>query len=257
MRGRFVWHELMTSDPKKAADFYRTVIRWTMEDMDVGMTYTVFSSKKGQLGGIMGKPAGLPANVPSHWTPYVYVPDLEAASEQAKSLGGSVIMGPQEVPNMGRFSFITDPQGAVLALWQANAEMNPNDITAQETEPRQGDFSWHELMTTDYQAALQFYSAMFGWTAGRGQDMGAMGIYQIYERDGVQLGGMFNRMPEIEAPPSWTLYINVTDVKKTAEAVKANGGQVIHGPVEVPGGSMIANCTDPTGAIFAVHQVKA
>jgi predicted enzyme related to lactoylglutathione lyase len=252
-RGKFVWHELITDNPKRAADFYHKVVGWTTQEMNAGMPYTVFSSHTGQQGGIMGKTPNMPANMPSAWSPYVYVPELDAAITQVKALGGSLVLGPQVVPEMGRFAVITDPQGAFLCLWEAAQEMP----ASPDKPPAEGDFSWYELMTTDYKAALDFYSALFGWQAGAGQDMGSIGIYQIFTLNGVPLGGMFNTIPDApKEPPFWALYIHVSDINKTVAAVKANGGQIIHDPVEVPGGDMIAKCIDPTGALFALHQPK-
>ena len=85
-------------------------------------------------------------------------------------------------------------------------------------------------------------------------DMGPMGVYFIFKRNGRDVGGMFNISKEMPMPPSWLHYVRVDSADTAAERVKANGGQVVNGPMEVPGGDRIAQCVDPQGAAFAVHS---
>lgn len=253
--GKFVWYELVTPDIKKSSDFYGKVIGWAFQDRsaEAQMPYSVFSAAGKQLGGIMTLTADMPANVPPHWMPYIYAPDIDAKTNEAQKLGATVIVPPKAVPNLGKFSILKDPQGAVFALWQALEEMNMDETYVG---PAVGEFSWHELMTTDYSPAFNFYSTLFGWQAGTPHEMTGLGTYQLFTRNGVPIGGMFNIMPGMDAPPNWTLYIRVQNLNETIKAVQANGGKLIHGPMEVPGGDMIANCIDSTGAVFALHQLK-
>ena len=85
-------------------------------------------------------------------------------------------------------------------------------------------------------------------------DMGDAGIYQIYGRHGIPLGGMFNKPAEMPGPPGWLYYIRVEDVRGAADRVHRLGGRVLNGPMEVPGGDLIAQCMDPQGAMFALHS---
>jgi hypothetical protein len=121
-------------------------------------------------------------------------------------------------------------------------------------EPAIGEFSWNELATTDYSAAFEFYRALFGWVKTNSFDMGPAGLYQMYGRKGRTLGGMFKKPPEMPGPPCWVYYIRVPSADAAANKVKAMGGQVVNGPMEVPGGDRIAQCLDPEGAMFAVHS---
>ncbi len=84
--------------------------------------------------------------------------------------------------------------------------------------------------------------------------MGPGGIYQIYGHKGAPLGGMFNKPDEMPGPPMWLYYVSVDDVNQSVEKVTALGGQVLNGPMEVPGGDLIAQCVDPQGALFALHS---
>jgi len=84
--------------------------------------------------------------------------------------------------------------------------------------------------------------------------MGEAGIYQLYGFDSVPLGGMFNKPDEMPGPPMWLYYISIDDVTTAVEKVKELGGQVVNGPMEVPGGDLIAQCLDPQGVLFALHS---
>jgi predicted enzyme related to lactoylglutathione lyase len=123
--------------------------------------------------------------------------------------------------------------------------------------PNIGGFSWHELATPDYAAAFRFYQALFGWEKVAEHDMGPMGMYFIFGRNGTQLGGMFNKPADMPFPPNWLQYIQVDSADSAVERVKANGGKVLNGPMDVPGGDRIAQCLDPQGGAFAVHSRKA
>lgn len=113
------------------------------------------------------------------------------------------------------------------------------------------EFSWHELATIDWRAALDFYTPMFGWEAIT--DMGALGVYLVFGQRGVPYGGMFDKRPEMPGT-AWCYYVWVVDVNEAANKVRENGGQIIKGPMEVPSGDWIAQCLDPVGGMFAVHQ---
>ena len=128
---------------------------------------------------------------------------------------------------------------------------------APEGDPKLGEFSWHELMTSDYRAGIAFYTAIFGWETLEEHDMGPMGVYLIFGRNGRQLGGMFNTPANVPAPPNWLQYISVDSADKAVERVKENGGTIMNGPMDVPGGDRIAQCMDPQGAAFAVHSRKS
>jgi predicted enzyme related to lactoylglutathione lyase len=85
-------------------------------------------------------------------------------------------------------------------------------------------------------------------------DMGPMGKYYMFAR-AFPLGGMMNKPKEMEhVPPNWNLYFRVPDVNAAADRVKANGGQVLNGPMEVPGNQWVVNCMDPQGAAVSFHH---
>lgn len=118
--GALCWTELTTSDPKAAEAFYTRLFGWVPKHGGVGtpMEYTEFSVDGTPSIGMMKKPEQMPAHIPSYWMPYFQVDSCDASTEKAKSLGGRVMVGPQDIPNTGRFTIVNDPQGAMFALFE-------------------------------------------------------------------------------------------------------------------------------------------
>jgi predicted enzyme related to lactoylglutathione lyase len=111
--GAFSWNELMTSDPDAAAAFYGQLFGWRFEKMDMGMPYQVIKAGDTSVGGIMGKPPGSEALAPT-WGGYVTVADADATAKRCVELGGKVVHGPADIPTVGRFVVLLDPQGAAI-----------------------------------------------------------------------------------------------------------------------------------------------
>jgi hypothetical protein len=245
-RGRFVWHDLMTTDPGKAEQFYTKVCGWGTELWKSPTPYTMWTAKGGPIGGVMPLPN---AGAPPHWLAYISCPNVDETVQQAESLGAEAFVKPKDIPEVGRFAILADPQGAVFSAF------SPSNPPRPEEDPKVGEFSWHELATTDYDAGFRFYQALFGWEKREDHDMGPMGVYRLFGRNGKEIGGMFNKPAEMASvPPHWLPYIMVDAASAVVERVKANGGQVLNGPMEVPGGTWIVQCLDPQGAAFAVHS---
>jgi hypothetical protein len=252
-RGRFVWYDLMTTDPEAAKAFYSAVAGWGTELWEnSGMSYTMWTANGKPIGGTMKLPDEATAGgARPHWLAYVEVPDVDAIAARARELGGTVMVPPGDIPTVGRYTVLADPQGAVIAPF-APTQHQPE----REGMPPVGEFSWHELATTDPGAAFAFYSDLFGWEKTSDFDMGEMGLYQMYGRRGQTLGGIFKKPAEMPGPPAWLYYARVADVNAAIEAARQQGGQVLNGPMEVPGGDLIAQLADPQGGMFAVHQSK-
>jgi hypothetical protein len=243
----------MTTDAAAAETFYKKVVGWTSAPFDASPTpYTVFKRHgQVQVAGLMKTPAGM--NMPPFWAMYVAVPKLEDAVAHITRLGGTGLSGVIEVPTVGRLQMMKDPQGAAFYILEpTSSEGRP------ETAPEVGEASWHELTTTDAPAALKFYSEIFGWQPSEAMDMGPLGKYHMFNRPHGMIGGMMNKPPEMaNVPPHWMIYFRVPDINAAVERIKANGGQVVNGPMEVPGGDMVLNAIDPQGAGFSLHAKKA
>ncbi len=251
--GRPLWYELMTTDRAAAEAFYRDVVGWTAQPFaGAGQPYTMFfRGEDAPVAGAMARPEGM--NAPPFWAMYVGVPRLEDAAAHITRLGGSAMSPVIEVPGIGRMQMMTDPQGAAFYIYEpATTDFPP------EAAPEIGEGSWHELMTTDAPAAMAFYKAVFGWEPTEAMDMGAMGKYQMFNRPHGMIGGMMNKGPEMaHVPPNWQIYFRVADIDAAVARITATGGQILNGPMEVPGGDRIVNGMDPQGAAFSLHARQA
>jgi uncharacterized protein len=248
--GRFIWYELLTHDVDAAIRFYTNVVGWTTQLMPVGgEPYHLWMQGDRMIGGVMKMPGD--AQAPPSWMGYIATPDIAKTVARAAELGATIYVPPTGIPGVGTFSVIADPQGAMFSAFQAV------EVPAwRDNPPGTGDIAWNELATSDRNAARNFYADVFGWTMGQAHDMGPAGIYQLFSAGGRELGGIYLKPAEMPGPPHWMYYIVVADINAAAERVKANGGQVILGPHEVPDGDLILMCMDPQGATFALHWKK-
>jgi uncharacterized protein len=180
------------------------------------------------------------------WIGYVCVDDVDAAADRVKQLGGAVHVPPQDVLHVSRFSIVSDPQMATLALfkWQGAAQEQPAKT------PDHGRVSWHELLATDAEKAWVFYSELFGWQKAK-TNVGPVGAYQEFSAGGQTIGGMMTK-PATVPSSAWLYYFNVGDIDAAVKRVKAGGGQLLGGPAEFATGNWIAQCADPQGAMFVL-----
>jgi len=255
LHGRFAWYELMTTDPKSAEDFYRSVVGWGTQTVPGLKTpYTMWTAHDRPVAGLMELPAEAKAGgAPPNWMLYVAVTDADATVQKARALGAKVEVAPREIPGEGHFAVLSDPQGAVFAILQPG---DPGRY-GPETDPAPLEISWRELATTDREAAADFYAALFGWEKQSAIDMGEpVGVYQEFGRPGIPLGGIYRKPDDMPFPPHWLLYAKVPDLEASLAVARAAGGKVVMGPMEIPGGDRIAEVLDPQGAPFALHQPK-
>jgi uncharacterized protein len=250
--GRIVWYELLSKDPAGSKAFYPEVFGWKTQPFEADPSYTMWVGSQGPLGGVTKLPeAAEKMGAPSYWQANVIVANVDESVAKVKSLGGNVYHV-ESVPGVGKFAVIADPQGAVLALFTPQGDMAPHDIT------KDGEVSWHELYTTDYEAAWSFYSQICGWEKLGSFEMGPMGTYLLWGREGKQLGGMMTMPPSMKTPdgkpvpPNWCYYTTMADLDGALARAKSKGATVINGPMEVPGGQRIVQMIDPQGAVFAI-----
>ncbi len=254
IHGRFVWQELMTEDTAAAATFYSKVVGWHAQPSAADPSYTQFGIGSGSYAGMMRLPEAARAmGAKPQWLPYIGVTDVEATAASIERLGGHVKKPGADIPTVGRFAILTDPQGATFAIFKpAQGSMGSGS-----SETPLGGFSWLELATTDNEAAAEFYGKVFGWQAMHRMDMGPQGTYLIFGSDGAQRGGMYKLHPDRSPVPYWLPYASVPSADAAGAAASAAGGRVITGPMDVPGGGRIVQITDPSGAMFALHSVAA
>ena len=254
MPANFVWYELMTTDAKAAEGFYSKVVGWKPQDASQpDMTYTMFLTGEMPVAGLMTlPPEACSAGARPSWIGYVGVDDVDAAAQRVAKAGGAIHVPPTDIPNIGRFAMVADPQGATFSLFKGQSEM-PRPAAGPTTT---GLVGWHELMDVDGEKAFDFYADLFGWTKSEALDMGAMGRYQLFNAGSDTIGGMMTKPAEVPVP-FWTYYFRVDAIGAAMERLKQSGGTVINGPMEVPGGDWIVQGLDPQGAMFSLVSAKA
>jgi uncharacterized protein len=186
------------------------------------------------------------------WLGYLHANDVDAKVEAIKADGGQLMMDPWDQPGVGRLAMVTDPQGAPFYLMSPTPDMADHKQTSDVFSVDQAQHvRWNELWSEDPEGAVAFYQRHFGWGQEGDMDMGEMGKYRFIQHGGVMIGAIMPKMPDVPAS-MWNFYIGVDDIDRAAEAVKSGGGQVVNGPIEIPGGEFAVNGVDPDGALFGL-----
>src|SRR5256714_10530079 len=196
------WVELSTKDPDAAAAFYGEVMGWTATEpgpVEETGGYRMFQQDGHNVGGLIGL---MQEGQPTVWGAYISVSDADAIVDRAQMAGGSVLVGPMDVMDLGRMAILADPSGAVFGIWE------PRGFEGADIVNEPNSLGWFEVLTRDTEAGKAFYPAVFGWTAGRPSFEGAPKGYTVWELDGTPVGGMMalddERFPP--GPPShWSI----------------------------------------------------
>ena len=242
------WVDLPTSDQAAAKAFYAGLFGWTYDDQPMGaegegQVYSMAVLNGHQVAAISPQPAEMAAaDAPPMWNTYLAVDSADEATAKVEAAGGKVAMAPFDVMDAGRMSFVMDPSGAPVALWQAGQHIGATLVN----EP--GTLNWNELVTSD-PGATRFYADVFGLTTET-MDMGDAGPYTVFKAGDAMVGGsMAPQMPGV--PNHWLVYFGTDDADATAARAAELGGSVVVPPFDIPVGR-IAVLSDPQGAMFSV-----
>ncbi len=247
LTGTPIWYELMTSDADGAQAFYADVVGWTIAPSGMAATgdYRILTAADCEgVGGLMRLPAAAPMQ--PGWFAYIGVDDVDVMAGRIAQLGGTIHMPPQDIPGVGRFAFVADPQG--LAFYIMRGSSPQQSPAFHVTAP--GHCGWNELVTTDHKAALAFYRELFDWRNSESMPMGEMGDYCFIDHAGQRIGAVFTA--GAGWPTRWSCYFNVPSIDAAIVRITTGGGRLTMGPHEVPGGMHIVMGTDPQGAAFAL-----
>jgi predicted enzyme related to lactoylglutathione lyase len=244
--GTPIWVELNTPDADAAASFYSELFGWNAADADEDTGgYRMFQQGEASVAGMMPHQE---ENQPTAWLGYVLVEDADATAEAVQEAGGTTIVEPMDVMEIGRMAFFTDPAGAAFGVWQAKS------FTGADKFNEPVSLTWNELATRDPEGAKEFYSAVFGWKAGDGPT-GSDDPYVVWELDGKPVGGMMpmgDNMPD-EMPAYWGVCFAVADADEIVKKAEELDGSVTHPATDMPIGRF-AVLSDPQGAAFAIMQ---
>ncbi len=246
--GRFVWHDLMTTDAATAQRFYCSLFDWQIEEVPMqGFSYRMIVAGPGPIGGIVEE-----QNIPaSHWMPYLAVDDVDAMAARIQQANGTVCVPPSDIPGTGRFAVVGDPLGAYFSIYEGL----PQSAGADPDQPVPGRVCWNELLSTDDATAQRFYSALFGWKE-QAKDMGPMGTYRVQVLGDQQAAGIMKN-PQNGAPSSWLVYFFAPELARTTATAKELGAKPMLENVPIPGIGAFSMLQDPAGAVFALFAPAA
>ncbi len=249
------WAELDTIDEQGALTFYSALFGWEDDPQEMAPGWFYHMQK------LNGLPAcsiykqsdeELEQNIPSHWTLYFTVGNVDETVEAVKENSGQIVFGPMDVFDAGRMAMCQDPQGAMFAIWQANQHIGCR--VKEET----GAMYWNELLTTDRSAAVDFYVAALGVEPG---EVMQPHEYAMLQAGGVNVAGIMQITPDMgEFPPHWTVYFGVDSADETVAKAQSLGASVFVPPTDIvpfegqPPIGRFAALSDPQGAPFNIFQ---
>lgn len=243
------WVDLATPDIEGAARFYGELFGWDVPERPNSAEMGGYRRAIKNGRDVAGMMPLMQEGQPPAWTTYVSVDNAEAIGKAIQENDGTMLTELMSVMSLGRMAIFSDPAGAVFGIWE------PGDFHGAELVNEPGTVGWNELSTRDPEGAKAFYSAVFGWEPNDLEMQDGSGTYTEWLVDGTQVGGMLDmrgRMPD-EVPPHWGVYFGTEDTDATVEKAKANGGDVLFGPMDIEPGRM-ATLKDPYGATFNVMQ---
>ncbi|WP_419849347.1 VOC family protein [Candidatus Poriferisocius sp.] len=241
--GDFSWVDLCTEEPDKAKAFYSSLFGLTFRDEHDGsqVVYTLGLKDERPVLGLLEKPQEMcEMGIPNVWETYISVDNADEALAKVAPAGGTP-MGPvMEPAGAGRMVVVADPTGAVVMLWEAIGQ------DGAELKSEHGTLCWNQLLTSDVDKALAFYSEMLGWTPIPLDMDDSVGI--MHNGEMIASAGP---LPAPLIPAHWAVYFAVDDCDATAAQCQELGGHVVVPPMDTPPGRM-AQLVDDAGAMFWV-----
>lgn len=248
--GTPMWVELSSPDVAGSVTFYGELMGWGASapgsEEETG-GYRMFEQDGATVAGLIGL---MQEGQPTAWATYVAVADADETTEKVVAAGGSVVVPPTDVMDIGRMAYFADPTGAVFAVWQ------PRAFTGADLVNEPNSLCWNEVMTRDAETNKAFYPAVFGWAAGRPEFEGAPESYTVWELDGKPVGGMMEMRDEYyppDVPPHWGVCFAVADCDAIVAKARQLGATITWEPMDMAIGRF-AVIVDPQGASFSVMQ---
>lgn len=257
--GRFVWHDLRTTDFGRAIAFYTELFGWRIAPVATasGKTTHVFSHDGREFGGVSQLTADRDGS-PSHWLCSISVPDVDDAARTAVRLGGRVVI-PTYDAGGGSASVLADPTGARFALSQSQTQSRSRSLSAGADEPTgaepgptaSGGICWHTLATADPGDMATFYADVVGWEV---EPSAAPGPQQAVFTSGDEWHAGLLRKPQEVPASTWAIFFRVAQVDAAVDKVKRLGGSQVLDIVTLPDADRICGVADPTGAHFVLYE---
>ena len=248
-QGTPIWYEDIVPDVDAAERFYGHVVGWRFERPPGGLErdYRIGQANGSGIAGLMPRPDGMTGA--AQWFVYFGTDDVDQTSKAAVEAGGSIHIPPTDVPGVGRFAFLADPQGAMFYLMRGSSEEDSRAFQCGE-QPPQGHAVWNELSAPDPDAAITFYNRILGLRTEGGMPMGDLGEYRFVHAGQDCIGAVMGEVPDGRL--GWQVYFSVDDVDAAVRRLHEAGGRLIQGPDAIPGGAYALVAEDDQGARFGL-----
>jgi predicted enzyme related to lactoylglutathione lyase len=245
--GTFVWRELMTDDVDAARRFYADLFAWSWkgEPMGPAGTYWLASRGERQVAGVTGKPPGVA--MPSSWSSYVLVDDVDGCAARCRAEGGRVLKEPMDIPGVGRFAVLADRWGAAFLPFRSSVDEPP----PPRGMPPPGTFCWETLVTPDVEGAIAFYGRVVGFGTGATPN----GAGKVFTAGGFPVADL--QPSRGGAPSSWSTYVAVEGAEATRDRAARLGARVLLPRLDIEKVGVISFIADPGGAALGLFQPGA
>ena len=253
-QGDWIWYELMTPDPAASTAFYGPLFGWDVNAAGPDNHYHIVTKDGEGVAGFLTLSDDMQAHgAAPGWLGYIGVDDVDAKAAEIKAAGGTIHRAPWDIPGFGRAALVADPDGTVFYIMKGSM---PGESTAfAKYKPTVGHCAWNELMAKNADSTLNFYTQQFGWERADTMEMGDMGLYRFIKADGLVMGAAMDAMAGM--PTGWSFYLRVANIDDALDTITLNGGRVLNGPIEIPGGEFTVNAIDPQGAMFAIVGARS
>jgi uncharacterized protein len=249
--GEFCWVDVTLPDTAKGSAFYRGLMGWDWEEGgEETFGYGIFTLDGKRLAG-MGQTQS--DEQPPAWASYISVTDADETAERIKQAGGSVMVEPFDVVDIGRMAGCLDPQGAFFGLWQPKSHIGAQRVNEV------GTWTWNQLATTDVDAAESFYGEVFGWKTAQPELASPDSPYFNWAMEDSRfeegIGGVMpleGNFPD-GTPPFWIVHLAVENGAAAIDTAKEAGGQALTELIEIPVGKLAA-LMDDQGAVFSIIE---
>ncbi|MFV7784153.1 VOC family protein [Shewanella marisflavi] len=244
------WIELASHEAASGKHFYSELFNWQLKDMPIpDGVYTMFATENDDIGAMYQLPQNMiDDKVPTHWSIYFAVDNLENSLETVIAHGGQILLGPHSVGDAGKMAQCLDPEGASFSLWQAGNHIGSMRMGEPNT------LCWVELCCRDTARAIAFYSQVLGWQVRESQMEDF--IYYEWMQGERAIGGMMAMTAEWgDMPPHWMPYIMVDNCDATVAKATEIGGRVCVPPTDIPEVGRFSVINDPQGGTLSVIRL--
>lgn len=244
--GKFIWADLFSNEPAKAAKFYCDLLGWTSASvLQDDFSYIVLSNGGQPVAGIVQREAT--SKRPGAWIAYISVKSVKSTLAAVKKAGGTTYAPAHDFPNRGIEAIIADSEGAVLGILQSSTGDPADD------EPNTGEWNWFELFSLAPKDSSDFYHRVFGYDVK--PDMRVdRSPHLLLSKDDHPRAGMASLPVSKDSKPGWMGSVRVADIEATAAKAVKLGGKILIAPRPAAQGSRFAVVADPSGAAISLVQ---